>query len=235
MTLWIGVEYDAPWYYLVGVCQSKPIFFKQLSPEEWMGHPLIQEPHQWVVSIPIHAVALEDYNGPISSTDECLTMLKQRYGAEFTNFNFSEFYLGLKNGRPYWSIARVSKVYLQEYLLRFENINRKIAVIEWDVCAIWLYIYYQFHMLEWGCVFYQQKSLFYALLGRQERCCTILSENNIHNLVHQVHQEYPWVGWCCFFSDIPNVDVPWIQFEIGFDSIWRKPLALAFRGEYNAH
>lgn len=234
MTLWIGVDYIEPWYYLVGIQNLQPIFFKKLSFEQWISHPLTTANHHWVVKIPAHEVDLDKVKGEFYSPNDCLQILKQQYGSSFVDYQFSVFYLGLYQGIPYWSIARVPKATIQEYLCRFKPIIKNIDVLELDMRVIWLYVFHLFKNKQWGCVFYQQRGMFYALLGKQEWLMAIHSSCSLEQLKNKILVDYPWIVWTCCFNDVPKIDTPWVSYEIEMDSIWRMSFALAFRGEYDA-
>jgi hypothetical protein len=231
MTLWIGVDYIDNHYNIVGIENFQVKLMRQFNHLEFIQFIRLSRKAHWVVGIPCHAVYRDILQCQLNTSfKDCHLILKQQYAYDYYRYQFCLLYLGRQWQKDIWRVARVSRDYLQEYLIRYDLIAHQVKIIESEAEAIWIWIYALFKDNRLGAVIYQHGAQIYAFIGKNDLLLDHVVDNDLDSLFAQLGTLSYLIHWICFFN-LPHHDVHGYEIKIiDVDVIWRMSMALAYRG-----
>lgn len=172
--IFVGVHYQAPYYYLTGI-QASPtfelikIFDSKIVLAQWEFHRF----SIYIASLPLSLFQFKKTHNP-----EGLST-----------------YLGLQAGISTYLKAEFIHSSLEEQLLRWGEIATYLDILEIDVFALWHLAYWHLseisgreQVLLW---IYQTTHCYYVFWGRDDMLWQVKEFGSL-NMIHQWLKEYSW-------------------------------------------
>ena len=201
MTLYLGVDLIDNQYRIVGIENDEVVLRNELKHFEFMKFIRLYPKAKWVLGIPHHAVDTEILRCQLNTSQkDCHLILKQQYAYDYHRYQFCIIYMGRQCQQDVWRVARISRDYLQEYLIRYHWISNHLNIIESDIEAIWIWIYAVFKDDRFGALIYQQGTKIYAFVGKNELIVNHVVDSCVERLIEQIRLLSFPLQWIFFFN-----------------------------------